>query len=216
MSPPLGQIQKPEAERFKKGRKLYLVPLFMAPADPPRDLQDKLEAYWSGADEHIQRLEAALGPVNRIYHEMIFLAGDEGANLAKQLNPVGYELLRARREAGAELEPTEDQSLVMESSDWQRCMAVGLMTEKASTTVIEAYREVTNGRYQYIADRINETLKGDESAILFIGDDHRVQFPADIQVFYIAPPALDELRRWTPERPMAEELESAEAAAESG
>ena len=61
--------------------------------------------------------------------------------------------MRSRREAGAELEPTEDQSLVMESSDWQRCMAVGLMTEKASTTVIEAYREVTNGRYQYIAYR---------------------------------------------------------------
>ena len=65
--------------------------------------------------------------------------------------------------------------------------------------MFEAYLEVTNRRYQHIASHIDETLKEDESSILVIGDDHRVQFPNDIQVFYVAPP-LNDLRRWISDR----------------
>ena len=196
MTTPLGEIQKPEAERFKKGRKLYLVPLFHAPADAPQDLQELLDRYWSGVREHIGRLEAGLGPVNRIYHETVFLPGEEGGKLVEQFNPLGYPLIKARCQGGAELEITEDQALVEESFDWQRCLSLGLVSQKGHSTVFQAYMRVTNQRYQYIASRINDTLKEDESAILVIDDGHRVQFPSDIQVFYIAPPALNELRRW--------------------
>ena len=38
--------------------------------------------------------------------------------------------------------------------------------------------------------------KPDETGLLLIGERHQVQFPADIEVFYVAPPALDEYRRW--------------------
>ena len=31
-------------------------------------------------------------------------------------------------------------------------------------------------------------------------ENHQVQFPADIQVFYISPPALDDIKRWLRER----------------
>jgi hypothetical protein len=51
-----------------------------------------------------------------------------------------------------------------------------------------------------MASRIDDTLEEEESAILVIGDNHRVQFPSDIQVFYVAPPALNDLRRWTDDR----------------
>ena len=204
MTTPLGQIQKPEAERFRKGRKLYLVPLFLSPPDSPAELQEKLDTYWSGAQEHIARLEAALGPVNRIYHQMVFLPSEEGAKLVEQLNPRGYSLVHGRCEAGAQLEATEGRSLVEENADWQRCLSIGLISPKASSTVLQAYIDVINQRYQHIASRIDETLKEDESAILFIEDDHRVQFPADIQVFYIAPPSLDELRHWINEEPRKE------------
>jgi hypothetical protein len=101
---------------------------------------------------------------------------------------------------GAQLEATEDRALVEESYDWQRCLKVSLVSDKAASTVLQAYLDVINKRYEEIASRIDGTLKEDESAILFIGDNHRVQFPGDIQVFYIAPPALDELRRWISDR----------------
>jgi hypothetical protein len=46
-------------------------------------------------------------------------------------------------------------------------------------------------------------------------EGHQVQFPEDIQVFYIAPPALDEIRRWLrdqeakpPSEPEAEEKQA--------
>ena len=200
MTTPLGEIQKPEAERYRKGRKVYLVPLFVAPPDPTGEFEEKLEQYWSGAQEHIARLEAALGPVNRIYHETVFLSGEEGGKLVEQLNPKGYQLVRDRCDAGAQMEATEDRAMVEETSDWQRCLTMGLVSQKAASTVVQAYMDVTNQRYQYIASRIDETLKEDESAILVIGDNHRVQFSQDIQVFYIAPPPLNDLRRWINDR----------------
>ena len=200
MTTPLGEIHKPEAERFKKGRKLYLVPLLHGPYGTPSELEEKLDRYWSGAEEHIARLEVALGPVSRIYHETVFLSGEEGAKLVEQINGRGYYLVHTRCQVGAQLEATEDRALVEESSDWQRCLTVGLVSDKAASTVLQAYLDVINKRYEEIASRIDGTLKEDESAILFIGDNHRVQFPGDIQVFYIAPPALDELRRWISDR----------------
>jgi hypothetical protein len=33
-------------------------------------------------------------------------------------------------------------------------------------------------------------------AILFIMEGHMIQFPQDIEVFSVAPPALDEIHRW--------------------
>ncbi len=200
MSTPLGEIQKPEAEQYRRGRKLYLVPLFAAPLDSPADLKQKLERYWVGAGEHIARLEAALGPVSRVYHETVFVAGDEGVKLVEQMNLFGFPLVRHHCQVGAQLEPTEDRELVVESSDWQRCLYIGLVSQKASTTVFQAYMDTINKRYEYIASRISDTLKEDESAILIIGDNHRVQFPSDIQVFYVSPPALNDLRRWMDDR----------------
>jgi hypothetical protein len=59
----------------------------------------------------------------------------------------------------------------------------------------ECYQEASRRRYELMAKRIDETLKDEEAGILIIGQDHAVQFPPDIQVFYVAPPALDELYR---------------------
>ena len=196
MTTPVGEIHRPEAERFRNGRKIYLVPLFLAAPTPIPELQLKLDSYWAGANEHVGRLESALGLVDRIYHETVYESGDEGRKLVEQINPRGYQLVKPRCEAGAWLEATEDRALVEESFDWQGCMSIGLVSEKATSTVLQSYLEVTSRRYEYIASRIDSTLKKDESAILIIGEGHRVQFPGDIQVFYIAPPALDELKRW--------------------
>jgi hypothetical protein len=62
--------------------------------------------------------------------------------------------------------------------------------------VYQAYAEANAKRYEHIAARIDQTLLEDETGILVIRDDHRVQFPSDLQVFYVAPPALNELRKW--------------------
>jgi len=47
-----------------------------------------------------------------------------------------------------------------------------------------------------MAKKISEALKDDEAGLLFIREEHSVQFPSDIEVFSIFPPALDEIHRW--------------------
>jgi hypothetical protein len=51
-----------------------------------------------------------------------------------------------------------------------------------------------------LAKKIDETLKPDEIGILIMRENHQMQFSADIQVFYVAPPALDEIKRWLRDR----------------
>ena len=51
-----------------------------------------------------------------------------------------------------------------------------------------------------MAHQIDDALKSGDAGILFLREGHQVQFPPDIRVFYIAPPALDEIKRWLRER----------------
>ena len=39
-------------------------------------------------------------------------------------------------------------------------------------------------------------LARDEVGLLIINERHQAQFPPGIEVFYVAPPALDQFRRW--------------------
>ena len=52
-----------------------------------------------------------------------------------------------------------------------------------------------------------QQLKPDEIAVLFIREGHMVQFPKDIEVFSVAPPALDEIQRWLRDHASANETD---------
>ena len=64
------------------------------------------------------------------------------------------------------------------------------------TAALEGYQATLETRYTNIAEKISEDLAEGQSAALFIREDHRVQFSADVQVFFVAPRALDALKRW--------------------
>ena len=98
------------------------------------------------------------------------------------------------------LETTEDKELVEESIDWERCLLMGFVSQKVAKMVSEFYIDASKKRYEYIAQIIDETLEDTEAGILFIREGHRVQFPQNIEVFSIAPPALDEIHRWYRDR----------------
>ena len=84
--------------------------------------------------------------------------------------------------------------------DWERCLLMGLYSRKALEMVAEAYEKCSVKRFEYISRRIDETLQKGEAAILFIREGHMVQFAKDIEVFNVAPPALDEIHRWLRDR----------------
>ncbi len=190
------QMPKPEAEKFREDRKLLLVPLIIAMPGMPDDGQKILHTYWVQVREQIENMERGLGTIKHVYHEAIFASDDGGLKMLDDMNSAISAFVRTLCRSGASMESTDDRELLEESSDWQRCLSMGLMSEKVYKLASEGYQEATKLRYEHMAERIDATLGENEIGLLFIGQDHRVQFPSDIQVFYVSPPSLDEYRRW--------------------
>jgi len=200
----LGRIERPEAEGFRAGRKLYLVPLVYSPADPPADYVAMLARYWGGVREHLRRLEDRIGVATRLYHETVPAPGAEGMEIVRQVNIRSHEVCQLRVEAGATLEALEDPEMLAETIDWQRCLMIGLTTQKVIQLIWGNYREASKRRYEEMARRLDATLGAGEAGLLFLLEDHQLQFPSGIQVFYVAPPALDEIHRWQRNRSQSE------------
>ena len=91
---------------------------------------------------------------------------------------------------------TEDLEILIETLDLQRCLMIPMASLTVATRLQEWHTEANSRRYEHIAARIDETLPEDGVGLLLIGERHQVQFPSDIEVFYVSPPALDEFRRW--------------------
>ena len=207
MAEELGKIEKPPVEEFKKGRKLYFIPLVYRGEEAPEEYLEKFNKYWKQVEEQITELELKLGKVNRIYHELIPVGDEAGSEAIKELSEQSHKITKDCLEKGAQLEAVEESDLLTEFMDWSKCLIVGLQNQKVFTKVYESYTEVSKKRNEYIANKIDKTLKTDEIGLLFIRENHRVQFPSDIQVFYIAPPTLDEIKRWLREHQAKSEKE---------
>jgi hypothetical protein len=213
MSEELGKIEKPSTEQFKKGRKLFFVPLVFSPPEPEGEFSEKIRGYWDEAEKHILGLEASLGSVQKIFHELVPVGGEQGDSAIGDLNSAGLGLVRTRLERGAEIQALEDIDLLTEFMDWSRCLAVGLQNPKVMNKVYESYTEVRSRRNEELAKRLDESLQEDEIGLLLLREGHQVQFPSDIEVFYVSPPALDEIKRWI--RSREEEFEAAMSEADS-
>ncbi|MBI3040743.1 MAG: hypothetical protein HYY80_03720 [Chloroflexi bacterium] len=201
MAEELGKIEKPEAGQFREKRKLYLIPLLFSWEGAPAEYVEQLNLYWQQVKEHVANLESKIGKVNRIYHESITLAGEEGLKVMEKLNPSGCQIVRDKCRNGAELEVIEDRELSEESMDWQKHLLMGFLSQKVAQVVSDFYVAAARKRYEHIARRIDETLKDNEVAMLFTQEGHMVQFPPDIEVFSVAPPVLDTIHRWLRDRP---------------
>jgi hypothetical protein len=200
MAEELGKIEKPSVDKFKKGRKLYFIPLLFRGEDTPKEYLDLFDKFWEQVKNQLDEMESKLGTVNKIYHELIPASGDEGCNIIKDLSEQSHSLIKSCMEKGGCLEALEDAEILSEFMDWNRCLLIGLQSPKVLTLVYESYTEAGKKRNEYITGKIDETLDNDEIGILFMRENHQVQFPTDVQVFYVAPPALDEIRRWMREQ----------------
>ena len=196
MAEELGKIEKPEAQSVSGKRKLLAVPLIYYGESAPEEYTKLFTKYWEQAAEHIANLEAKVGSINHIYHESITETGQTALDIIDKLNPACHKIVAQKSDAGAIVEAAEDRELVVEGMDWERCLIMGFISQKVANTVSEAYMDVSKRRYEKIAKTIDETLKENEVGIIFIREGHMVQFPKDIEVFSVSPPALDEIHRW--------------------
>jgi hypothetical protein len=201
MAKKIGKVEKPSADKFRKGRKLFFIPLIFAPFKPEPDYMKLISRYWEQVQEQVKNLEGKLTKVKKVYHELITSGGSEGEKAIEQLNTGSHQIVRSvLSNRGAKLQPIEDGDLLAEFMDWSRCLATGLQSQKVFTNVYQYFLEAQQKRNEQIAKYIDKTLKGDQIGLLLMREGHQVQFPSDIQVFYVAPPSLDEIKRWFRER----------------
>lgn len=192
----LGRIERPSAEQYRGRRKLLLVPLVYSPAADESEGAAALQNYWEQMQVQVAALENALGGLKHVYHESIAAGGEEGLAQLRAGDLRSHAFVAAKLQAGAELEATEDIETLLETLDLQRCLMIPMASLSVATRLQEWHSEANRRRYEHIATRIDETLTEDGVGLLLIGERHQVQFPEDIEVFYVSPPALDEFRRW--------------------
>lgn len=195
----LGRITRPATANYQGKRKLLLAPL-VHPAVPaesmPADGVEILARYWDQVDVQVRAVQNALGSVTHVYHENLPEGGDAGLAYLEATLQGSHKLTAGLVEAGAVLESTESIEILAENLDLQRCLMQPLMSPVVAGRLQEWFGEANHRRYEFVAGAIDTTLGEDETGLLLINERHQVQFPSDIEVIYIAPPALDEFRRW--------------------
>ena len=196
MAQEIGRIQRPTVERYRGRRKLLLVPLIYAPRTNDEEGAAILQRYWDQMQTQVASLADALGGLHRVYHESLTEGGDLGLEYLTAVDQRSHGFVQAKVQEGATLEATEDHELLGETLDLQRFLMMPLTSRKVALKVQEWFSESNRSRYEHIAGRIDATLGEDQVGLIMISEGHQVQFPADIEVFYVSPPALDDFRSW--------------------
>lgn len=209
MAEQLGKIEKPEARSFGQGRRLFFIPLVFSPPKPDAEFLKRYNKYWDQVEEHLANLEQKLGRAARVYHEMVPEGSENEVEALAEFNVRSYQLTKARTERGAVLQPVEDGETLAEFMDYSRCLSLGLQSRNVFTHIYQSLAETQKKRNEHIARRLDKTLQPGEAGILLLREGHQVQFPEDVQVFYISPPAFDELKRWLREQDAAAESQAA-------
>lgn len=196
MAQELTRLERPSAEQYQGKRKLMLVPLLYGPPTDAEDGVAILARYWDQVQSQILSLESKLGGLQHIYHDSLTEGGAQGLGQLHKVDQRSHGLVQRKCQAGATLEATEDEETLLETLDLQRCLMMPLGSEKVALTLQEWMGETNRTRYQKIGEQIDATLGEGQVGLLFISQRHQVQFPQDIEVFYVAPPALADFQSW--------------------
>jgi hypothetical protein len=204
----LGSTGKTDPSRFDGKKKLLLVPLIPIFPDMEEEIPDLLDRFWSEISSQIGNIETVLGTVKHIFHEMIHEEGDGGIQILTQIYPKSANFIKEYINSGAKLQALEDPEIWMELTDWQRCLSIGLISSKVFDIASKGYQEISIKRTNQLPNTINDLMKEDEVGLLFISEGHTVQFPSDIQIFYVSPPSAAELKNMMTDRMKAQSSKS--------
>ena len=131
--------------------------------------------------------------MSKIFHELITSEGEKGVEALKEINERSYEIVKELSQKGATFELIENESLLMESEDWLRCLATHPRSPDVSLRISEFYLRSLQKRKESIIRKIDKTLPPKQIGILFIREDLNIELPQDIEVFKISPPVLDDI-----------------------
>ena len=199
MAQELTRITRPATGNYQGKRKLLLAPVIHVPVPPdamPPEGAEIMARYWDQVDVQVRAVQNALGAITHVYHENTPEGGEDGLGYLEASGQASHPLVKSLTETDATLEPVESMEIMAETLDLQRCLMQPLMSQSVAIRLQEWFADANRRRYDFIAETIDSTLAEDETGLLLINERHQVQFPGDIEVIYVAPPALDEFRRW--------------------
>ncbi len=197
----LGRINKPSLEGFRKTKKkLYLVALIYPGGELERDAgrkyKKKMDQYWGEVQSRIQDLEAKLGKVSRMYHEMVYRGGKEGLKDLKKFSQSTHAIVKSYLDRGASFEITEEENLIKQSMDWARCLATNPQSSEVLARLMEFYVQSMRKRDKAVTKKIEATLGEGEAGLVFLREGTGIDLSSDTEVFRILPPILDDIHRF--------------------
>ncbi len=201
MAQKLGEIKKPRVRDFRDVRKLFCLPLIphLQGEEIQEDLNSSIDLFWRQVGEQIADLERS-GKVCYVFFESIVKDDEDGLDMVKQISEQCYSLVKEKMGQGAKLVTIEEKEVLDEFVDWSICLSLVRRSKKVFSKILEFYNDVAERRWKEIAERIDDTLKKGEAALLVMTEENRLQvqsfLTSDIQVFLIYPPALNDIQRW--------------------
>ncbi len=195
--PELGKISKPTVERFNNKKRLIYVPIFFIPPQLTEIKENNpFNEYWKEIANNINKLELSLGKIDIIFHEMNTKPAKEGLNIIENLNPNGIDYIKILYNAGSKISDFENEELVTELMDWQRALSSGIMSEKAREIISKEYTETNSERNKNLLNKISKELNIGSNGILFMREDHGLQFNSDTEIFYVSSNTINKVHDW--------------------
>ncbi len=192
----LGRIDRPEAGDLMTRRKAYLVSMVQTAPDADPEFTSHYEAYWRAVDAHVASLEMRAGPVARVFVEGVGFGGEEGLLRVQQADLQAHRLVKSRVDSGGVLEPYEEQDLFEQVVDWGRMLQYGFVSQTVADTVRNAFESAGQKRLEHARQRLEESIKETEAALIIASSDVGDILPAEVERFIVSPPELDRLIRW--------------------
>ena len=195
--PELGKISKPSVERFNNKKRLIYVPIFFIPPQLTEIKKNNpFNEYWAEIADNINKLELSLGKIDIIFHEMNTKSNKEGLNIIESLNPNGIDFIKILHNSGSQISDFENEELITELMDWQRALSSGIISAKAREIISKEYTETNSERNKNLLSKISKELNIGSNAILFMREDHGLQFDSDTEVFYVSSNTINKVHSW--------------------
>ena len=195
--PELGKISKPSVDRFKNKKRLIYVPVFFFPPQISEIKENNpFNDYWAEIADNINKLELSLGKIDIIFHEMNTKSKEDGLNIIENLNPDGIDFIKILHNSGSKISDFENEELITELMDWQRASSSGIMSTKAREIISKEYNETNSQRNKNLLNKISEELNIGSNGILFMREDHGLQFDNETEVFYVSSNTISKVHEW--------------------
>lgn len=140
---------------------------------------------WQWIKDKIEGLQLTYEQV-RIYQDGLPLCGKELEIVQKlaERGSTNYKIILELINKGAKLEGTESKDLLLEEYNYIKDIATSSVKKKEQK---KGSKQLLIRRDNYMAQRINKTLREGETGILFIGSEHQVDkyLPPDIKISYL-------------------------------